>query len=384
MEKIQDDDVCPQAGNSRQSMGLALISAAMSLPMAGQALAESAPDRALISVKCLDYLDSQPAEDRIKVKALALKLSAPISGEWAIGVGLTTDGISGASPAYHSSSLKKMHERRKAGDADLTRYFENGSLTFGVNASSESDYLSRGLALQGSRASEDRNTTWTTGISLSDDTINPNNKLVDHEKKQVADLLLGLTQVLTSDDIVQLNLGIARGSGYFSDPYKVLDKRPRARNNHTVLIRWNHHLESTQGSARLSYRYFSDSWNIKAHTLGLEYAQPFARGWTFTPMLRIYSQSAASFYVDADPSSYPFPPNPPDDALYYSEDQRLSAFGGHTIGLKLVRQFNEGWLFDIKIEEYTQRASWHLFGRGSPNLQPFYARSIQLGVTHQF
>jgi hypothetical protein len=368
----------------RKTAAVALVSAAMSMLFSDLAMAENAPDRAVISLKYLDYLDSQPDKDRILVRATAVKLIAPISGEWSIGASATTDAISGASPAYHTTALKKMRDTRNAADADITRYFQNTSVTFGINQSKESDYLARGVSLQMSQSSEDRNTTWTGGIAQSKDTINPNNNIVNNEKKKVTDFLIGVTQVLSSDDIVQLNLGLSRGKGYFSDPYKALDSRPRERQHHTVLLRWNHHIESQQSTVRSSYRYFSDNWGIKAHTVGLEYVQPFAQGWSVTPMLRVYSQSAANFYIDAGPSDFPFPPNPPDDAIVFSEDQRLSAFGAHTFGLKVSKQLNDDWLVDVKFEQYTQRASLRFGGEGSPGLATFYARSIQFGVSRQF
>lgn len=374
----------PLEPGKRKTAAVALVSAAMSLLFSDPAIAENAPDRGVISLKYLDYLDSQPDQDRILVRATAFKLIAPVAGEWAIGASATTDVISGASPAYHTTALKKMHERRNAADADVTRYFQNNSVTFGVNQSKESDYLARGISLQANQSSEDRNTTWTVGFARSKDTINPNNNIVNNEKKQVTDFLVGVTQVLSSDDIVQLNLGLSRGKGYFSDPYKALDSRPRERQHHTVLLRWNHHMESRQSTVRSSYRYFSDDWGIKAHTAGLEYVQPFAQGWSVTPMLRVYSQSAANFYIDAGPSDFPFPPNPPEDAIVFSEDQRLSAFGAHTFGLKVSKQLNDDWLVDIKIEQYTQRASLRFGGEGSPGLATFYARSIQFGVSRQF
>ncbi|MFZ6774725.1 DUF3570 domain-containing protein [Undibacterium sp. SXout7W] len=364
-----------------------LLSAAMCLPLVTavqNAQADTPPERGLVSLKYLDYQDSQPGDDRIKVQATSLKVLAPVYGDWSIGSSYTSDSISGASPAYHNGGISKMHDLRRAFDADVTRYFEHGSLTLGGNVSSESDYLSRGISLQASRSSDSKNTTWTAGIGYNNDTINPNNKVVTNEKKYITDVLFSVTQILTVNDIAQLNLGFTRGRGYYSDPYKIFDHRPRERNSNTVLARWNHHSETTRGTTRLSYRYYSDSWSIKAHTLNLEYVQPVAQGWSIAPSLRLYTQSAASFYVDADPSLYPFPPNPSLDALNYSEDQRVSAFGARTFGLKISKQIDEDWSADIKLEQYQQRSSWRLFGSGSPGLLPFNARMIQVGLARQF
>ena len=112
--------------------------------------------------------------------------------------------------------------------------------------------------------------------------------------------------------------------------------------------------------------------------------QPLPGGWTLTPALRLYTQSAARFYVDAGPIDSPFAPNPPEGALSYTEDQRMSAFGARTLGLKIAKQLDAARLVDVKFERYGQRAGWRLFGTGSPDLLPFNARSLQIGLSRRF
>ncbi len=366
------------------NLGSALLAAALALPMMQTAKAETAPDKGEISLKVLDYQDSQPGEDRVKVRANALKLMVPLNETWAVGATFVTDSISGASPAFHTYGLTKLRDFRRALDTDVTRYFEHHTLTLGASFSTESDYVSRAFSVKGSQISDDKNTTWTSGIGFANDTVSASTGRVRGQDKQVIDALLGITQVMGVNDIAQLNAGLSRASGYLSDPYKAFEKRPDERTSYTLLARWNHHFLATGGSARLSYRYFGDSWKIRAHTFSAEYTQPFGNGWSLTPIARLYTQSAASFYVDADPSIYPFAPNPPTGAVNYSEDQRVSAYGARTLGIKLAKQIDEDWQADIKLEEYEQRASWRLFGSGSPGLLPFRARSLFLGLARQF
>ena len=198
-----------------------------------------------------------------------------------------------------------------------------------------------------------------------------------------------MTRVLTPQDIVQLNVGYSNGSGYYSDPYKIKDNRPRERNSVTALGRWNHHFDDngTDGTIHLSYRYYSDTFGIRAHTLDAEYVQPVYKGWTATPLLRYYSQNEADFYIavgaaeKADPSQ---PTPPPANAVYYSEDQRMSAFGAVTYGMKVSKQINKDWLVDLKYEQYEQRGQWSLSGGGDKGLTPFKARSIQAGISREF
>lgn len=385
-------------------LGVALLSAAMALPCAmPSANAESAPEKGSISFKYLDYKERQQVvdgleggysvdakssasafKDRIKVKATATQVVVPMNSEWSFSGTQITDSISGASPAYHTLALTGMRDFRRALDASVTHYLPQGTWTLGLSRSAEHDYISRGVSILGTRATEDKNTTWTAGIGLNNDLINPSNQIVSNETKKGADLIVGVTQVVTMNDIVQLNLGYYAGRGYFTDPYKVYDERPRNRQHETVQARWNHHFNDWAATSRVAYRFYTDSWGVRSHTLEGEWVQRLFANWSVAPSARYYAQTAARFYVPADPSAYPFAPNPPENARYFSEDQRLSAFGGLTLGMKVSNQINLDTKVDIKLEQYGQKGAWMLWGTGSKDLAPFYFRSLQIGVTHTF
>ncbi|NTU94074.1 MAG: DUF3570 domain-containing protein [Chlorobiaceae bacterium] len=417
-------------------IGAAIAAAAISLPLPPSVFAESAPEKGIVAFKYLNYQDSQPSRDRIGVNAWSLRGMAPIAGKWSIDVTGTYDSVSGASPLFHnyigpapagvsvvsgastssstSSSSSTSDEVRKAIDLSVTRYLASGSITLGTSYSSESDYDSKSLSLLGNvYLNESKNTMLTLGASVTNDTIefsratgtvagtagdrddddddggrdddrdSRSGTSTISENKDIVSGIIGVTQVMTKNDIIQLNVGYAHGSGYYTDPYKVNDNRPRKRNQTTFMGRWNHYFEATEGSARLSYRYYSDSFGIDAHTLGLDYVQPLPSGFTVTPSIRLYSQSAADFYVPSNPSILPTPPDT--SALEYSSlDQRLSAFGAVTFGIKVQKRFDDGWLVDLKYDTYAQRSEWTINGTKDPGLEEFNAHFIQVGVSKEF
>jgi hypothetical protein len=360
-----------------------LLGAALALSAPAAALAEAAPEAAIIAFKFLRYQDSQPSADRIRVTAPAVEVMTPFAGNWSFSASHVIDTISGASPRFHTEALAKLTDKRHGTDVGLARYSDNMTLNVGLTYSAEHDYVSRGASAGASVESEDKNTTWNAGLNYLHDTIDPGNHIVRDERKRTVELSGGVTQVLTQHDIMQVVLGYSNGRGYFSDPYKVFDRRPRERDHETVLLRWNHHLAQAGGTSRLSYRFFRDSFGIKAHTLGLEYVQPLGAGWTLTPALRVYTQSAADFYVEHDTAMDPFPTNPPAGSSFSTEEQRLSAYGGLTLGLKVARQVGR-WTVDVKFEDYRQRSEWARFGSPGRNLAPFNARMVQAGVSYQF
>jgi hypothetical protein len=380
---LQERDAPPLAAS--------LLAAALLLPGV-QALADEPPAASSISLRYLDYADRQSGLDRIRAHSPSIAVTAPVASDWSIEGTLTADDVSGASPRYHTaiSGASHMHDERKAGDVAATRYFRRGTLTAGAAYSTEHDYVSRALSLNGTVSSEDNNTTWAFGLAGSRDSINPVNHLVADEHKRTVSVLAGVTRVLTPNDIGQLTLTRTNGSGYYNDPYKLFDNRPRSRRENTVLLRWNHYVDATGGTTRLGYRYFSDSYRIRAHTLSAEYVQPLAGGWSLVPELRLYSQSAAYFYYDPVYDAAlgaPFPPgfaNGADPNRLTSPDQRLSGFGAVTAGLKVVREIGKLWTVDVKVEGYEQRGNWRLFHDGSPGLAPLHARMLQVGLTRRW
>ena len=384
------------------AIGAALFAAAMALPYSNAAFAESVPERGIISFKYLNYQENQAIyEDRMGVNAYTVSAMVPIAGKWSISTSYTYDSVTGASPEYHSyikddmlSGASPIREKRYAGDLSVTRYFPKGSVTGGVSYSEENDYISRGYSLQGSLLTEDKNTTFTLGGSYTTDTINPNNaefEGITKAKRSVGGMV-GVTQVLTKTDIVQLNLGYSKGWGYFNDPYKSYENRPDWRESKTVMTRWNHHFAAIDGTSHLSYRFYTDSFGVRAHTFGLEYLQSLPHEWTVTPSVRYYSQTAADFYVPVDPAS-PNSVPPAADALYdfgtsswlgyVSLDQRLSSFGALTFGIKVSKRIAKDWLVDFKYENYKQRADWSMTGGGDAGLKPFNTSFFQFGISRE-
>lgn len=397
-----------QSNRKSRVLGTLLASAAMMLPSAKKALADAAPEQGIVSLKYLNYHDSQTGDtdftdgmskDRMDVNALSLMTMVPIAGKWSIAATFIEDSVTGASPAYHGwgfpSDSKKdttsgaSGDLRHAGELSVTRYFSRSTLSLGTSYSQESDYISRGISLNGTWSTESKNTTLSFGTAYNSDTVDLNKpNVVDSKqsdtpgRKRVVSGLFGVTQVLSQNDIMQVTATYTHGDGYYTDPYKDPDVRPDKRRMFTFMTRWNHHFDGPNGTARLSYRYYTDTFGIKAHTFEAEYVQPLAHGWEITPLVRYYSQSAASFYVPT--GNDPLQPTPTDGMEYYSEDQRLSAFGEFSYGIKVSKELGRSWLADVKFEHSEQRYNWGINGHGDPGIPTFDMRAVQIGLSRKF
>ena len=370
----------------------ALVLAALALPgvWAGSAQAQGAPEHGLVAIKHLHYEDSQPGLHRITVDSPSFYLLAPINPGWSVEGSAVLDSLSGATPRWQSavSSASTMHETRRAGDVRVTRYLDRASYSIGASVSREHDYDSDALSFNGSWSSDDNNTTWHAGLGANRDRIHPTdggNVGIDRRTRSGTDLIVGVTQAVSAVDLVQIDVSHSLGHGYFDDPYKDLDFRPDRRRQASLLARWNHHLTDLGATLRSSWRVYRDSYGVRAHTLQAEWVQPLGGSFALTPLLRYHTQGAADFYARAqvDANGAPvFPTLAP--GQLNSGDQRLSAFGAFTVGLKAEYKLDALWSVDAKVEAYEQRGSWRAGGDGSPNVAPFRARSVQLGVSRQF
>jgi len=254
--------------------------------------------------------------------------------------------------------------------------------TFGGSFSNEYDYMHAGANATLARDFNQRNTTLSAGLSFAADTINPvggapipfapmlppgssGNKAGD-ESKTVADLLVGVTQVLGPRTLAQINYSLSRSTGYLNDPYKLIsvvdpvtgdptpgpdsldlylfESRPDARTKHSLFVEVRRHLgrDIVDGA----YRFMTDDWGIQSHTLDFHYRWK-QKGGYLQPHLRYYTQSAADFYVvnlfDGDPLP-----------AYATADYRLGEFDAYTLGLKYGRPAGDGKEWAVRVEYYEQ------------------------------
>ncbi len=376
-----DGERNPRAASDRSA---ALIAAALALPgiLPHAALAQSAPDEGVVALRYYDYRDWQPGANRISVRSPSLYALVPLSDTLTLEGSLVHDSISGASPLFHDTlsgaSGLGVTDYRVAGDVKLTKYFDGSAVDVGTAYSHERDYISRAMSVDWRTWSDDRNRTYAVGFGGANDQINSKNGIARGERRETYDYLLGVTQALRSDAIVESNVTWSNGRGYYSEPYKLLDVRPDRRRTLAWLTRYNRYLPQVDATLRIAYRYLRDSFGDDSQMLEASWVQSLPAGFTLTPTLRYLTQQAADFYHDP-----PFPQGAR-QGTPYTADTRLSAFGAVTVGLQLEKQFAGGVTANVAVNVYRQRADWHAGGGGSPGLAEFSARWIEFGLAKHF
>jgi hypothetical protein len=363
--------------------GSALLAAALALPGVQPASADSAPDQRSVSFRYLDYLDRQPGRDRVRIKAPTVHALAPLGSDWSVSGSLVSDAISGASPAYHSSALTRLRDERQAGELSLTRYLADGTVSVGAGYSTEADYVSRGLTRAGQ---PDPATTATRpGMPAWPSAVMPSTRSPARSAASASawPTCCSGSRACWARTTCCAWMPRPAAPGATCPTRTSSSTRGRASAaapgcccaGTTTCRRWTAPCGCIGAPSATTGACARTRW-------GSEWVQPWRWGLSLTPQLRLHTQSAARFYVDAQAG--PSVPLPPPDALHSSFDHRLSAFGARTWGLKLAKTLGPEWTVDVKLEHYEQRAAWRIGGRGSPGLEPFQARSWQVGLTRVF
>jgi hypothetical protein len=387
----------------------ALTSAALALPGLSSSVQAADPMERQWDV---GYFHYEEGGERMRVESLKQSLVLPLGDALDLTLNAVRDTISGASPIYNVPEIRCQDGRvftapvisvsgasgnaepsgtrperpplntgdcrlgsaqqvmledtfqdvRTAGDFKLNYYRGDTSLGLGAGVSREQDYDSRFLSLDLRREINDKLTTLAFGYSLASDTFSPLNKPDFSGDKDAHQILLGLTQVLGRNDLLQINLTLGYDQGYLTDPYKnvyllstneaIDESRPDSRRQWNLLARYNHYFTAFKAALHLDYRYSRSDWGIGAHTLEAAWIQPLGQGWHLVPRLRYYTQSEADFYQ----SYFETLPASGD----YSSDYRLAGFGALGGGLKLTKQVTSQARLDLGVEFYDRQSDYGL------------------------
>jgi hypothetical protein len=409
-------------------------------PQGAAAGASATPPAWQVDSALLLYSESG---SRVRAVEPVVSLRRTDSRERTIGIKLTLDALTGASPngavpqpsvqTFTSPSGNKTYDVA-ANRLPLDPSFRDGRgalalsweqpwgndqrLALGASVSKEYDFASLSASASLARDFDRRNTTVSVGLAVEADLIDPvggtptgltpafgaNASRRPDESRQVLDLLLGVTQVMNRQWLTQLILGLGRGSGNHTDPYKLLsvvdgtsgllagdayvaELRPDSRNR--LSLYWQNKVHLARDVVDLSYRFYRDDWGIRSHTLDARYRWELPGGRYLEPRWRHYRQSAADFWrgwlvEGADWSSATHAAT----LAHASADPRLAALHANTLGVKFGFPLGPRGEASLRLESYRQQQQKPGNAPGAlqtQNLAPgLRATSLMLGYSTSF
>lgn len=345
----------------------------------------------------LDYLSYQENDNRIKVDDYALSIEANPNVDHQIKINIGLDIISGASPAWQpnvtlvaapeeaqqasSSNIYgydsagysvqnvsvPVEERKSAGISWLSRDKERNELTLSADYSYEPDYVSNALAANYLWfADRYKNRSYTLGASYQSN----QSKVFDATyNTSWADLTatnvqLGISQVMSQRSLIDGNVFVIYDQGYLSNHYQTIlrkfdgngdgvqesylsaEQRPEEKKGYGIasswIVQWYKQL-STHASIRL----YQDDWGINSQTFTGKSYFNLSKDWSFHLMARLYQQSAANFYKDAEEANPEFAING-----YGSADHRLGEFTATTVEAGIAYEWQDSIVLSGQVGNY--------------------------------
>ena len=146
------------------------------------------------------------------------------------------------------------------------------------------------------------------------------------------------------NSIISANFEVITDQGWLSNPYRQFlyaepgtgsgfgqapEMDPSTRTSNALGLDYKYYLP-WRAALDLQYRYFEDTWHIRANTAQIGYTQPW-RNWTFDGSFRFYTQTHASFYSDLFTSATEY--------NFMSRNRELSSFNSFTVGAGAAYQF---------------------------------------------
>jgi hypothetical protein len=220
-----------------------------------------------------------------------------------------------------------------------TGWSYGGSLSF----STEYDYKSFGIGLNVAKTSTDKNTevalklqsyfdTWKVifpielrpgGGQHEDEGTSPRNSY--SASLSWAQVINKRLQLALIADLVYQNglLATKYQRVYFTDNSERTETLPDTRFKLPLGIRANYFI-SDRIIVRAFYRYYTDDWGVKAHTLNLEAPIKINPFFSVSPFYRYYVQTAADYFAPYGAHGL--------SEQFFTSDYDLSEFNSHFLG----------------------------------------------------
>jgi len=248
------------------------------------------------------------------------------------------DAVSNASIDVVTTA-SPFRETRTAWDLGADIVVRDSTLTLGLNRSREPDYHADTLSLDVAHEVFGGMTTLNLGFSRARDRVGRHSRgVADLSSGGFFDQAIrwqyraGATQILSPRWLASANFEAISDTGYLGSPYRaarvfgaaVPERNPRTRSSRAVKLRTLGEVAAGT-SLRADYRYFWDTWDVRAHTVELAVARQFGPALLADVSVRSYSQGKALFYSD----------NAQVETAFVSRNRQLSSFKTLGLGAKL-------------------------------------------------
>ncbi|XKG39606.1 DUF3570 domain-containing protein [Marinobacter sp.] len=256
------------------------------------------------------------------------------------------DSVSAASVDVLATASEYTEERTEV-SAGVDYLHENAIMSLGYTNSTENDYEANAVYFSVVQEFFGGLSSLRLGYARGRDDIGERGNESFSEEAERQHYQLGLSQVITKNSLVSLDMEAITDEGFLENPYRQNryidptdptnflyqpERYPETRTSFAITPRVLYYLPY-RASLRAEYRYFSDTWGIKAHTVELGYVHTIGEHWTLEGRTRYYTQKDADFYSDL----FVFP----NSQTHLARDKELSTFDGTTLGAGVTYEWKQ-------------------------------------------
>ncbi|HEX7435543.1 MAG TPA: DUF3570 domain-containing protein [Caldimonas sp.] len=314
----------------------------------------------------------------------ALLVRKSVVDRVSLGATVYVDAVSNASIDVVTTASPYREVRTEYGfSADYV--YRDSKVTLATSSSHEPDYTANSTSLDVSQEVFGGMTTVSLGFTRGADQVGKHGAPEFSDSARHWQYRLGATQILTPRWIMSANVEALADDGYLGSPYRVArvfgaavpERNPRTRSARALKLRLIGDLGS-RDAVHLDYRYFRDTWAIKAHTTEFGYSRYFGDAWLADTFVRFYSQRHALFYSD----------NATSETTYVSRNRQLSTFNDVGLGAKLAYTLKKvADRYDVKLNgayEYVRFRFSDFTDIRTGNPYAYNASVLQLYVSATF
>ncbi len=248
----------------------------------------------------------------ITIQGPSVLVRKKMAEKYAVSANYYQDMITSASIDVEVSGASEYKEERD--QYSLGFEYLRGKTTYnlGYTNSKENDYEADSASFGLSQDLFGDLTTITMGFSRGSDKVRNSTDPTFEEEIDRWSYRVGVSQILTKSLISTLNFEVITDEGFLNNPYRsyryvnpsdarlfVLEQEiyPRTRTSNAVALNARYFLPY-RAVVYGGYRFFTDTWGIRADTFELGYVHPIQQQWTLEARVRYYQQDNADFYSD--------------------------------------------------------------------------------------
>jgi hypothetical protein len=236
------------------------------------------------------------------------------------------------------TTASPFKERRTEYGLAADYLYRDALVNLSFSSSKEPDYKADGMSIDVSQEVFGGMSTITLGFSHGNDKVGRVDDPSFSDYAKHWRYRVGLTQILTPRWLASLGMEAVSDEGFLGSPYRaarvfgalVPERNPRTRSSRAIKLGTVAEVRP-RTSVHAEYRYFYDTWDIKAHTVEAGASGYVGESFLIDAYVRYYKQSHALFYSD----------NALVETTYISRNRQLSTFNSLAPGARVTYVYKQ-------------------------------------------